>query len=235
LNIRFFKLLAGALLGVMGGVASADVTRVEVTYINGFSWEDPITDSDGIPLTAGGPDNDDGAIFQVGYFREVSHLLDPASFSENDWTQFTPLTGQGSPNVERYPTTIGGMDSRAEGPFGFLFYPSAVAIELDTEIDDGIPVETSARLGVRFFNGTTLENSTEFNIVTSNDPLWLLPEPEPSPSTSAVLDLDVHALVWAAGVERAFQTALSLTPEPGTATLCLVAGVLLLRRRRSSS
>lgn len=215
--------------------ASADISRVEVMYVDGFTFENPLVDADGVPLTAGGPENDDGAIFQVGYFRNVSHLLEPSSFGEAEWTQFTPLTGVGSPNAARHPTTIGGIDSGATGPFGFLFYPSPVAIELDTEIDDGIPLGGVSRLGVRFYDGTTLENSTGYNIVTSGDGRWILPDPEAAPTGAAVLDMDNHDLVWASGVTEAFRTSMSMAPEPATAGLLLVAGFALARRRRPAA
>ncbi len=204
-------------------------------YVNDFSYLDPLVDAEGVPLTAGGSANGDGAIFQVGYFPGVSHLLAPASYTQEEWTSFTPLTGLGSLNAERHPTTIGGVDSRATGPFGFLFYPSAVAIELDTKLDEEVPMDGLAWLGVRFLSGTTLKNSTAFNIVTSDDPLWMLPEPDASPATSAVLDLDEHVLVWASGAEGTYQTSLSLAPEPGMAVFGVLAGLALLRRRRPAS
>ena len=214
------------------GLVSADIVRVEAMYVNGFSGENPLVDADGVPLTAGGTANDDGAIFQIGYFNNVSHLLEPASYGDAEWTQFTPLTGLGSPNAARHPTSIGGIDSGATGPFGFLFYPSPVAIELDTEIDDGIPLGGVSRLGIRFYNGTTLEDSTSYNIVTSGDGRWILPEPEASPTGLASLNMDEHDLVWASSVTEAFQTSMSMTPEPGVLVFGLIGGFFLARRRR---
>ena len=89
----------------------ADMTRIEVTYVDGFNFEDPIIDADGEALTAGGPENGDGAIFQVGYFQGVPEFLSPASYGGSEWSQFTPLTGIGSPNGDRHP--IGQGNKRA--------------------------------------------------------------------------------------------------------------------------
>ena len=198
------------------GLAFGDVTRVEIIYVDDFNFLEPLLDEEEVPLTAGGPENGDGAIFQVGYFQDVPALLNPESYGEAEWEMFRPLTGVGSPNAERYPTSIGGYDSNATGPFGFLFYPSAVAIEFDPALDEGLPDQYPARLGVRFFSGTTLEGSEAYNIVTSDDLLWLLGAPEASPSGGSALNMDEHTLFWASGPSGAFQTSMMLIPEPGS-------------------
>lgn len=205
-------------------------------YVNGFSYLDPLVDMDGEPLTAGGSENGDGAIFQVGYFDGVSPMLDPADYGDAEWEGFRPLTGIGSPNAVRHPTSIGGVDSGATGPFGFLWYPSPVAIELDPDRDKGLPLEFPARLGVRFYDGTSMEESTAFNTVTSDDLQWLLHLPEPAPASNSVLDMDAHALFWASGVDGAFQTAILFEhmPEPGSTSLVLVGALVLMRRRRGA-
>ena len=159
-------------------------------------------------------------------------MLDPSSFGPAEWEQFIPLTGLGSPNAERYPTTIGGIDSNATGPFGFLFYPSAVAIELDPAFDLGLPDSYPVRLGVRFLNAPILEESTNYNTVTSDNLLWLLLEPEPQPSSSSELNMDDHTLFWASGPEGAFQTSMTLVPEPASVVLVLLGSLVLSRRRR---
>jgi hypothetical protein len=224
--------LLGAIWGV--GVVSADISKVEVIYVDQFAFLDPLLDSEGVALTAGTEVNGDGAIFQVGYFEGVSHLLDPGAYGESEWERFTPLTGMGSPNAERHPTTIGDVDSHAAGPFGYLFFPAPVAIELNPVFDIGMPeTNNPSRLGVRFYDGTTLEESRAYNIVTSNDSRWILLEPEPTPAVNAVLNLDEHPLVWASGVDGAFQTSLHL-PEPNILWLVAVCGLFLPRRRSGS-
>ena len=213
------------------GVVRGDMSKVEVMYVDNFVYANPITDLGGTALTAGGPENGDGAIFQVGYFEGVSHLLNPALYDEAEWAQFTPLTGLGSPNSERHKTSIGGFGNPVTGPFGFLFYPEAVAIELNPAFDMGLP-DSEVRLGVRFFNGTTMAGSDEYNIVTSDDLLWILQLADPSPDTNSVLNMDQHSLYWASGTGGAFVTSMAYIPEPGSVFLVLVGGLVLSRRRR---
>lgn len=235
MKFRKFKSLT-VLLSVLGtGAAWSDVTRIEVIYVDHFEFLNPLVDQGGTPLTAGGEANDDGAVVQLGYFDQVPHLLDPADFGVQHWDRFTPLTGAGSPNAERHPTSIGGYDSRASGPFGFLFYPAPVAIELDTELDRGLPESYPVRLGIRFFDGTTVEESTTYNIVTSDYASWILPDPAAGGGENVVLNLDEVNLTWASGVGGAYQTAMVVVPEPVVMAQLLLGALFLtaVRRRRA--
>jgi hypothetical protein len=229
-KLSSLAVLLASILPVTG-----QVMTVEARYVDGFKYLSPLRDSSGVPLIAGLEINGDGAIIQIGYFPDVS--LDPAEFEASHWKTFTPLTGFGSPNAGRYPTSIGDADAPATGPFGFFFLPAPVAIELDPLIDLGLPSEYPARLGIRFFDGTTLENSTGYNTVTSDDPLWQLVAPGSTSSANAVLNMDLHQLFWESGDSGTFQTSIAYVPtahvpEPGVEGTFFLVGVLMVFRRK---
>ena len=219
------------LLSLSSGLTLADVSRVQVIYVDDFAYAAPLVDLGNVALDAGGEENGDGAAFQIGYFDGVSSALDPADFGDADWKSFSPLTGAGSPNEGSQISSIGDFDSRKIGPFGFLFFPEPVAFTLDPNVDHGLPDSYPARLGLRFYDGVTPETSSAYNIVTSFDPLWRLLPPEPDPASTSILNLDDHSLVWASGALGTFQTAMLLIPEPGS-VLLLSIGVLALGIRR---
>ena len=209
----------------------ADVTRVEALYTDSFALENPLLDRYGVALTAGTIANGDGAIIQIGYFEGLgSHLL-PSAYSDAEWESFRPLTGLGSPNTDRHASSIGDTDSLEVGPFGFFFYPYPVAFEFDPVFDLGLPEEFPARLGIRFYDGATMEGSSAFNTVSSDDDLWILRPPEASPSEAAVLNMDEHAIVWQSGGGGAFQTTILMIPEPASGLLVLAGIAFPIFRR----
>ena len=95
-------------------------------------------------------------------------------------------------------------------------------------------------LAIRFYNGTTLGNSTHYNSVSNDDFFWKWAAGSPIPG-QVNLTLDTPNLEWESiansqPLSSAFTTSIAtvVVPEPSRAILALVGlGFAFLRRRRS--
>lgn len=204
--MKLFTIISGFLAA---GFANAATSQINYSNINQV-----VTDILGIPLTSGPDGNGNGAIIQIGYFTTTT-----ATF-QGDWV---PITGLGSLN-SGFLTTVGdGGDSTTHG----IFSGEVVFNDNSPATSTGLPA-AGAQLAIRFFNGTTLENSTHYNTVTSASWNFVAPAtPTPLPET---LDMDSDPLVWE-DPNNAFRTGI-LIPEPSTMMLGALGALGLLRRRR---
>ena len=189
----------------------------------------PMRDQNGDALSPGTDAADDGVIFQVGYFADGRTEWDQAR-----WDSFTPLTSLDGDSGHLL-TTIGdeGFMSEANGLIGIF----DVAVTLDRAVpeqDSRLPADPSfpVKLGIRFYNATTIEDSTHFNTVSSDDAAWFLTTPATIPALPAALTMDSSPLVWESGSGGQFQTVLAIAPEPSTALLLMLGALFGMRRRR---
>jgi hypothetical protein len=193
----------------------------------------PVADALGVPLTngpAGTGDDGDGAIIQIGYFSAPAAGVDPATYTSGDWGSFVALTGNGSLNPE-FDTTMGDGGGGAI-PDGFYTH---TGITFDTAVHDGVLL-TAQRIGIRFYDDTSVATSTGYNTVTAADAGWILAGAAdlPGAPVSPWMDTSVGlgglaALSWESGASGAFKTVI---PEPSSMLLGLLGGIFLLRRRR---
>lgn len=190
----------------------------------------PLTDALGVSLTNGTGLDGDGAIIQIGYFSAPAAGADPASYTALDWLSFIALTGDGSLN-SGFDTTMGDGGGGAI-PDGFYTH---TGITFDTTAHSGVPL-AAQRIGIRFYNGTSVATSTGYNTVSAADGGWVLAGAADLPGTpvSPWMDTSVGlgglaALSWESGPGGAFTT---IIPEPSSMLLSLLGGIFLLRRRR---
>jgi hypothetical protein len=193
----------------------------------------------GNTLLNGGTSADgDGVVLQLGYFTG-------ANFTGN----FIPLTGEGSLNTDPIPgsspanepmnkTSIGDLTSEG-GTNGEFWLPELDFVAGSGTSGNNLPASMT-QLAIRFYNGTTIANSTFYNTVTDAAWKWVNPATPPSTVTLSLAD---SGLVWESIVRgmdanTAFHTSIATAiPEPTTVTSMLIgAGMLagaILRRRRS--
>lgn len=221
-------LLGASVLPLVG--QSTQITQISGKYVSDFGVNIPPTnalqDENGVPLSAGTVAAGDGDILQFGYFAGVASSTDVSLFGQAEWDSFTPLTSMGG----RHLTTIGDSGG-VSGNVGIFTIPGLSLSPSDPEMPgSGFPL----RLGIRFFNDTTLESSTHYNVVTSQASGWVLQPPNEPPPLPAALDLDAlgNPFFWQSGPGGAFQTALVMTPEPSTAMFVLVGALAFAVRRR---
>jgi len=200
-----------AALGLALFPLAATAATSQVNYAN---INTTVKDNLGNPLTAGGNPNGDGAIIQIGYFSGST-----ATFTGN----WIAISGLGSANPTLLTSVGDGGNSSNLGQF-------ASGVTFDTVLNSSLP-SGGTQLAMRFYNGTTISGSTYYNTVTSSNVNWQFKTPSTPAPLPAALDMDTSTLVWQGGSATAFTTAI-LIPEPATAMLGLVGGLLLLRRRR---
>lgn len=185
---------------------------VQIDYGNTVT---PITTLAGTNLTAGGNAAGDGAVIQIGYFTGAT-----ATFS-GTWV---PITGLGSVNSSLLTSIGDGGEASDTGIFQF-----AAIFNTDNPTASGNLPAADTQLAFRFYNGTTIGNSTHYNTVTNAS--WLFKNPATPAPTPITMSLDVGGLVWQDSA-NAFKTGI-LIPEPSTALLGAVGALALLRRRRN--
>lgn len=201
---------------------------VTVTFDSGTQF---LRDASGTLLSAGTSADGDGAVLQLGYY-------DGASTGNNFLGNWIPLSGEGSLNTGVIPgfsltfdnTSIGDLNEAAGGDGTF-----AIALTFtvgDSQTGDSLPSSTAIPLSIRFLNGTTIADSTHFNVVSSDTWTWKTPGEDPAQPVINISLSDPN-LEWQGGESSAFRTTLAV-PEPSTG-LALIGGVAVLlahRRRR---
>jgi len=223
LLVKKLTLLLGALL--LGSVVSSFGASLVVTFDSGSAI---LRDSQLNPLTAGTTADGDGAVIQLGYYSQ-------ATAANNFLGTWVPLSGQGSlntgpvdgssPSIGYNQTSIGDINASADGAGTFAL--SLTFTTGSATIGNSLPGSTSIPLAIRFYNGTSIANSTEFNVVSADQWLWQTPSDNPPLVT---ISLSESNLEWLGGAASAFKTAV---PEPSTAVLAMMSGcALILRRRR---
>jgi hypothetical protein len=205
--------------------ASSELGLAQVnTQVNMDSGGQTVADQNNTTLTAGPAGDGNGAVLQLGYYTGATNSN--SNFAGN----WVPLTGQGSANTaivlasappEQYnQTSIGDRNSdtaNTDGTFSlqllFGTYPGS---------SSDLPAAGTI-LSIRFYNGSTVANSTFFNTVSNDAWLWYGPAPVPQYPVISI-SLDNSNLEWES-VERlgqegnsAFHTTIAM-PEPTTYAL----------------
>ncbi len=145
----------------------------------------------------------DGAVLQLGYYSTAS-VANPFSGA------FIPLTGVTSANTAYNYTSVGDLNSNGAGAGQFALILSFVSGS--TTSGNNLPA-AGTPLAIRFYNNTTLTNSTAYNAVS--DALWLWQTPA-SPGPTVGISLDQLGLQWLGGASTAFYTSQAVVPEPST-------------------
>ena len=224
------KIILSTLCGALIAFAQlhADTTTVSMDS-GGFQLFDQ-----GSTLLSGGTSADgDGFVLQLGYFTG-------ANFTGT----FVPLTGEGSSNTDLIPgsspaepmnkTSIGDQTSQG-GVNGEFWLPEIDFVGGSLTSGSNLPA-ANTQLAIRFYNGSTIATSTDYNTVT--DSLWKWTSPNTPPTTVTISLADV-GLVWESivlgqGAGSAFHTTIpTAIPEPSTYALIIAGGLgfLALRRR----
>lgn len=229
-----------AFLGLCLSAALFTQLRADQTTVSFDSGTQTIFDNPAlhgntdVALSGGTSADGNGTVLQLGYFS-----------GPNFTGTFTALSGEGSANMGIIPgsvpaetynkTSIGDLNVNGAGNGTF-------ALSLDFVLGDpltgnNLPAN-GTQLAIRFYNGTTMANSSFFNTVT--DSLWVWKTPA-TPPASVTLSLDDANLVWEsiARVGQAGSTAFHTTipiPEPSTMVSMLTGagmlGLIVIRRRR---
>ena len=214
---------------LLSSFAQGAVTQVSSQYTDNFQNGDGpagISGPTGTLLPA-------GSLIEIGYFVGVDNSKDPATFTEAEWNSFQPLTGANSQNTD-LNLAIGDGSS----PVGLY----TGSVDFDTNNPDADFFGGPGPLGLRFYNGSTVANSTHFNMVSSLQPNWDGIQAPATPSTvQPTLSLDYTGtgnttppnVAWRG---TAYQTSIPLVPvpEPASTLLCALGSVALLRRKRSA-
>jgi hypothetical protein len=227
----------GAMLTLVAALTDSSFAAVVQTQVSFDSGSTTISDQSSVLLTPGTAADGNGAVIQLGYY-------DGASAGNNFVGTWHALTGMGSLNTggntgagAAFNTTSigdsgGGAAPGGSGVFGMsLVFDSSV-----TGTFNDLPSSSTIPLAIKFFNGTTVAGSTNYNVVSDNSWLWKTPAtPSPLPPT-VTMSLDDPGLTWQSGVGGAFKTSLAISaaPEPSRILLLLAGfGSLLLRRRKA--
>ena len=203
--------------------ASLNLLHADVTTLNFDTGSFSIKNSnDASVLTGGTASAGDGTVVQLGYY---STATSGNNFSGN----WVPITGAGSLNTAFNNSTLGDLDGNGAGDGTFA---NSFSFNTDTAATVvALPVN-GAILAVRFYNGTTLVNSTHFAAASNN--LWTWISPISTPSTIN-MSLD-DGVVWQGGFTAYTGNLLTAIPEPSTyASLAGLAilGFAAMRRRRA--
>lgn len=188
-------------------------------------------------LSGGGAGDGNGDVLQLGYYSA-------ATLVNNFAGTWVPLSGQTSLNTAIVPgsnpsepynaTSIGDLtvNGAADGSFALsLNFVAGSPTSGNSFPAAGVP------LALRFYNGTSIANSTFYNVVS--DDLWVWKTPV-TPPTNVTISLDDLGLEWQSialgqAANTAFHTTIPITavPEPSTWVAgALVAATLAAVARR---
>ncbi len=208
--------LTGIILGIsiiQGGAASLSITGNILA---------PLKNSEGINLL-------DGSVVQVGYFLGVSKDKAPSSFTDSDWSAFTPIAGAGLSFPDNKSITT-------ENVFGA--FPASFALRnVVTDPDVFVGAFDPVRIAFRIFDSRDDITGANFNTVTSSSSDAEL-EPPVDPSVPkigtaeiAINSPDATGFFWQ-DPGNPFSTSISPVPEPSSISILLLGSGLLLGSRR---
>lgn len=193
------------ILSVAVLVAGADAASVLVTWSVTTVDVRRLTSRTSSPLSAGTSASGDGTLLELGYYSSAS-VSNPF---QGFWTVLAT-------------STIGDDGMNVAGSF------STKSI-LGPSNDPSLT--TSTPLAIRFYDGTSVGNSTYFNAVSNTSGAWNYIAPTtPSPVINIVID-KTNNIVFQDGGSGAFRTVVPI-PEPSHMILIAVGGLVALSRRR---
>lgn len=194
-----------SILSVVASVAGADAASILVNWSVTTVDVRRLTNRTSSPLSAGTSAPGDGTLLELGYYSSAS-VSNPF---QGSWTVLaTSTTGDDGMNV------AGSFSTKS------ILGPSS---------DPSLT--TTTPLAIRFYDGTSVGNSTYFNAVSNTSGAWNYIVPtSPSPVINIVID-KTNDVVFQDGGSGAFRTVLPI-PEPSMATLTMIGGLFALVRRR---
>src|SRR6266550_8052684 len=152
-------------LAVASGLALAQ----NIEQVNMDSGSHQLMDQGSTFLSAGPAGDGNGDVIQLGYYTGATNS------SSNFTGNWVPLTGQGSGNTDYNQTSIGDRNSdtgNTDGTFSLqLFFGNANS-------SANLPA-VGTILSIRFYNATTLANSTFYNAVSNDAWVWQTPNSVP--------------------------------------------------------
>jgi hypothetical protein len=155
------------------------------------------------PLSAGTAASGDGTLVELGYYS-LGSVASPFSGS---WNSITSTT-IGDDGIE-VPGRFSTSTLLSTGPYPFL-----------TE---------STPLAIRFYDGTSVGNSTFFNAISDTSGAWNFKNPnDPAPVLNLAIDKKISIVFEGSG---AFRTMLPI-PEPSSMLLASVALLMSIMNRR---
>ena len=210
------------------GIASAQTfTTINTDSGNALVFDQNTAASN--PLTAGPIGDGNGDVIQLGYYTGAT------SAGNNFTGTWVPLTGQGSANTAFNTTSIGDRNTDTGNTNGT--FSLQLNFGVDSTSNQSLPASGTI-LSIRFYNGTTLANSSFYNTVSDNAWVWASPAAPPNnPVIVMELDTSDAAQIWESIVKfgqasnTAFHTTIPI-PEPSTYALLGVGALSLLRLRR---
>ena len=245
---RNFVLFAAMLVGICDS-AFADLTTVG--FDSGFNGAPVVLDQFGNALSGGTSANGNGTVLQLGYY-------DAATIANNFLGNWVALSGEGSlnnavipggasvnPTNETYnQTSIGDLFANFNGSGHDGTGAFAITLNFTAGSNtsgNSLPNSNTIPLALRFYNGTTIANSTFYNVVSDDLWLWKTPNTPPVNVNMSLQDVGLEWLSISLGqnTNTAFHTTVSLAavPEPSTwatGALTLTAlGLAAYRRRRA--
>ena len=175
-----------------------------------------LRDINGVTLTTGSKDNPgNGAVIQLGYYT-LAITTDPFA---GDWVA---LAGPGTSVETANIGEILGSTYVNSGLFGgTATFNSASASHPDI----------STPLAIRFYDNTSIANSTYYNAVSMTDWRWSSPTSGNNSLDMTIPGPGIPGLVWQGGEASAYRTTMPI-PEPSALLLASLAGSSVLVRRR---
>jgi hypothetical protein len=194
-----------SIFGVVATVAGADAASILVNWSVTTVDVRRLTNRTSSPLSAGTSAPGDGTLLELGYYSSAS-VSNPF---QGSWTVLaTSTTGDDGMNV------AGSFSTKS------ILGPSSDLL-----------LTTTTPLAIRFYDGTSVGNSTYFNAVSNTSGAWNYIVPSsPSPVINIVID-KTNDVVFQDGGSGAFRTVLPI-PEPSMTTLTMIGGLFALIRRR---
>lgn len=210
---------------LFGVVCTLSMVRADTTTVSFDSGSATLSDQVSTPLSGGTALNGDGDVLQLGYYSS-------ATTSNNFQGTWIPLSGQGSANTAVIPggpvtnptnetynqTSIGDLTSNGASTGQFAI--SLDFVQGNATSGNSLPA-AGVPLAIRFYNGTTIANSTFYNVVSDDLWVWKTPNTPPTTVTPSLNDSGLEWLSIALGqtADTAFRTTISLSAGPGAFNL----------------
>jgi hypothetical protein len=191
---------------LIGAFASANAASLIVNWSMTPSDGRQLTNRTASPLSAGSALSGDGTLLELGYYSMAS-VSDPFAGS---WTILST-------------STMGDDGIEVAGRFSTSSILGGGALP---------GLTSSTPLAIRFYDGTSVANSTYFNAVSNTSGSWNYITPnDPSPVLNLAIDKGA-SIVFQNGLSGTFSTQIAI-PEPSAILLCFLgAAISLLSRHR---